>query len=123
MSSVATRESWPVCSMSSTWSSPTGRRMSRIWFIPERFDAEQRRRLPAGAYIPVGGGQRICIGKRFGQLVVKAVAATLLREFTCSPTPGFELHVAKLPTLSPENGLPMLLATRQASRSSDTVPI
>ena len=50
-------------------------------FVPERFTPEARRELPKGAYIPFGGGQRICIGKRFGQLVVKAVATSLLQRF------------------------------------------
>lgn len=76
-------------------------------FIPERFSPEARRELPSGAYIPFGGGQRICIGKRFGQLVVKAVACTVLRNFGWELSPGYELRVGKLPTLSPEGGLPL----------------
>jgi cytochrome P450 len=78
-------------------------------FIPERFAPEARRMLPAGAYIPFGGGQRICVGKRFGQLVVKAIAATILRRFRCELRPGYVLRLAKVPTLSPERGLPMLV--------------
>ena len=78
-------------------------------FIPERFAPEARRQLAPGAYIPFGGGQRICIGKRFGQLVVKATAATLLQRFRPELRPGYELRIGKLPTLSPEGGLPMLI--------------
>ena len=76
-------------------------------FIPERFAPEARRELPSGAYIPFGGGQRICIGKRFGQLVVKAVACTVLRRFGWELSPGYELRIGKLPTLSPEDGMPI----------------
>ncbi len=76
-------------------------------FSPERFAPEARRRLPPGAYIPFGGGQRVCIGKRFGQLVVKSVAAVLLQRYHGELRPGYELRVAKLPTLSPEGGLPL----------------
>src|SRR3984885_5155151 len=83
-------------------------------FIPERFSSEARRRLPPGAYIPFGGGQRICIGKRFGQLAVKATPPTVLQRFRCELAPGFELRVAKVPTLSPEHGLPMTVSCRQA---------
>jgi cytochrome P450 len=78
-------------------------------FIPERFTPEARRELPSGAYIPFGGGQRICIGKRFGQLMTKAVATTVLQRFRCELAPGYQLTVAKLPTLSPEGGLPMVM--------------
>ena len=76
-------------------------------FVPERFSPEARRQLAPGAYIPFGGGQRICIGKRFGQMVVKAVATTLLGRFSLELKPGYELKVAKVPTLSPEGGLAM----------------
>ena len=92
-------------------------------FIPERFTPENRRKLPPGAYIPFGGGQRICIGKRFGQLVVKAVVTGLLQRFACELAPGYELTVGKLPTLSPEGGLAMVVRPAQSSRSRDTVPI
>jgi cytochrome P450 len=81
-------------------------------FIPERFSAEARRQLPPGAYIPFGGGPRICIGKRFGQLMVKAVASVVLQRMRCELRPGQEIRVSKLPTLSPDPGLPMVVRAR-----------
>ena len=48
-------------------------------FIPERFTRERKAALPRGAYVPFGGGSRICIGKRFGQTEVKLVATMLLQ--------------------------------------------
>jgi cytochrome P450 len=91
-------------------------------FIPERFSPDARRHLPQGAYIPFGGGQRICIGKRFGQLAVKAVAATVLQRFRCELAPGFELRIAKVPTLSPQHGLPMIVSGRQVAAMRASVP-
>lgn len=91
-------------------------------FIPERFAPEQRRQLAPGAYIPFGGGQRICIGKRFGQLVVKAVAIAVLQRRRLALRPGFELRIAKLPTLSPEDGVAMRVGDRQPVALRDTVP-
>jgi cytochrome P450 len=82
-------------------------------FDPERFSPENRRELPRGAYIPFGGGQRVCIGKRFGQLVVKAVATTLLQRHRFELVPGYRLEVATAPTLTPKGGLPMVVATRR----------
>jgi cytochrome P450 len=93
-------------------------------FIPERFAPEARTSLRSGAYIPFGAGRRICIGERFGQLVVKAVAATVLQRFGCELRPGHELRVAKVPTLSPEGGLPLTVrapASAQAGASRGTV--
>jgi cytochrome P450 len=78
-------------------------------FRPERFTPEARRALPKGAYIPFGGGQRICIGKRFGQLVVKTAATLLLQRFRCELPEGHTLRIDKVPTLSPHGGLPMLV--------------
>jgi cytochrome P450 len=92
-------------------------------FVPERFAPGARTALPPGAYIPFGAGRRVCIGKRFGQLVVKAVAAGVLQRFRCEGKPGFELHVAKVPTLSPEGGLPMTVHVKQRDRGRDTVPL
>ncbi|MDE3070985.1 MAG: cytochrome P450, partial [Acidobacteriota bacterium] len=43
-------------------------------FIPERFTAERKAALPKGAYVPFGGGSRTCIGMRFGQLEIRAIA-------------------------------------------------
>lgn len=81
-------------------------------FVPERFAPEARRRLPPGAYIPFGGGRRICIGKRFGQLMVKAIATMVLRHAWPELRPGYVMAVEKLPTLSPDGGLPMVVRPR-----------
>ena len=85
-------------------------------FIPERFAPAARRRLPVGAYVPFGGGSRICIGKRFGQLVTKTVATRVLQRFDPRPVPGHELRFHLMPTISPRGGLPMLVSERPSPR-------
>lgn len=92
-------------------------------FIPERFSPEAKAALPPGAYIPFGAGRRVCIGKRFGQLVVKAVAVAVLQRMRCELQPGYELHLEKVPTLSPGGGLPMTLKPRQQPSGHDTVSV
>ena len=57
-------------------------------FIPERFTPKRKAALPRGAYVPFGGGSRICIGKRFGQTEVKLVATVLLQRFGSSCCPA-----------------------------------
>ncbi len=76
-------------------------------FIPERFTRERKAALPRGAYIPFGGGQRICIGKRFGQTEVKLVATMLLQRLRLDAMPGRTMTVRQMPTLSPKGGLKM----------------
>ncbi len=76
-------------------------------FRPERFTAERRAALPKGAYVPFGGGSRQCIGMRFGQLEIKAIAARILREHRLELEPGYRLEVRQTPTLGPRRGMPM----------------
>ena len=81
-------------------------------FVPERFTKERKTALPRGAYIPFGGGSRICIGKRFGQTEVKLIATMLLQRLRLEPLPGHRMTIRQMPTLSPEAGLPMRVAGR-----------
>ena len=79
-------------------------------FIPERFTRERKAALPRGAYVPFGGGRRICIGKRFGQTEVKLVATMLLQRLRLDAMPGRTMTVRQMPTLSPKGGLQMRVA-------------
>ena len=81
-------------------------------FVPERFERERKAALPRGAYVPFGAGQRICIGKRFGQTEVKMVATLLLQRLRLENPPGRRMTVRQMPTLSPEGGLPMRVRDR-----------
>jgi cytochrome P450 len=81
-------------------------------FIPERFTRERKAALPRGAYVPFGGGQRICIGKRFGQTEVKLVATMLLQRLRLDAMPGRTMTVRQMPTLSPKGGLEMRVLSR-----------
>jgi cytochrome P450 len=76
-------------------------------FLPERFAPDRRARLPKGAYVPFGAGSRQCIGMRFGQLEIKAIAARILREHRLELPPGHRLEVRQTPTLGPRGGLPV----------------
>jgi retinoid hydroxylase len=81
-------------------------------FIPERFTRERKAALPRGAYVPFGGGSRICIGKRFGQTEVKLVATMLLQRLRLDALPGRTMTVRQMPTLSPKGGLEMRVLPR-----------
>jgi cytochrome P450 len=81
-------------------------------FIPERFTRERKAALPRGAYVPFGGGRRICIGKRFGQTEVKLVATMLLQRLRLDAMPGRTMTVRQMPTLSPRGGLTMRVLPR-----------
>jgi cytochrome P450 len=83
-------------------------------FVPERFARERKAALPRGAYVPFGGGSRICIGKRFGQTEVKLVATMLLSRLRLDALPGRTMTIRQMPTLSPVGGLRMRVHERSA---------
>jgi cytochrome P450 len=83
-------------------------------FIPERFTRERKAALPRGAYVPFGGGSRICIGKRFGQTEVKLVTTMLLQRLRLDALPGRTMTIRQMPTLSPKGGLRMRVGERAA---------
>jgi cytochrome P450 len=79
-------------------------------FRPERFTPEGRAALAKGAYVPFGGGSRTCIGMRFGQLEVRTIAARLVQERSLSLPDDFKLTIRQMPTISPKEGLPVVVA-------------
>jgi cytochrome P450 len=81
-------------------------------FVAERFAAERKAALPKGAYVPFGGGSRICVGMRFGQMEIRAVATLLLQRFRLELLPGRAMTVRQMPTLSPRGGLEMTVRER-----------
>jgi cytochrome P450 len=50
-------------------------------FRPDRWSGDLGARLPRFAYLPFGGGPRICIGNRFAMMQAKLILATLLQRF------------------------------------------
>lgn len=82
-------------------------------FRPDRFLPEEYAKLPKGAYVPFGGGSRTCIGMRFGQLEIRAIATSILRRFTLELVePMRPLSIRQMPTLSPRGGLPVIVHER-----------
>ena len=57
--------------------------------------------------MPFGGGSRICLGMRFGQMEIKIIAAAIRERFTLERVPGYALEIRQTPTLGPRDGLPM----------------
>jgi cytochrome P450 len=81
-------------------------------FQPDRFSPQNKSALAKGAYVPFGAGSRICIGMRFGQLEIKAIASELIRRFDIELEPGYELRVRQMPTIGPKDGLPVVVHAR-----------
>ena len=74
-------------------------------FDPDRFLPEREAALPRGAYIPFGGGSRMCLGKRFGEYELRALSAVLLTRVRFEPCSTADPHIVTTPTLGPKGGL------------------
>ena len=79
---------------------------------PDRFLPERAARLPRGAYVPFGGGSRMCLGKRFGQTELRALAAVLLTRVRLEPDLRRPVQVVTSPTLGPKGGLRFTVRAR-----------
>jgi cytochrome P450 len=83
-------------------------------FWPERFAPGARTDRPKLAYLPFGGGPRICIGNSFAMMEHAIVLATAVRHWRLEGIPGIEVRTEPRITLRPKGGLPMRLMRRQA---------
>jgi cytochrome P450 len=81
-------------------------------FRPDRFAPEAKAALPKGAYVPFGGGSRTCIGMRFGQMEVKAMAALITRRWRLERAGDPAIDIRQMPTLSPRGGLAVRVQSR-----------
>ena len=81
-------------------------------FDPDRFLPDREAELPRGAYVPFGGGSRICLGKRFGEYELRALSTVLFSRFVLEPLSGRALRVVTTPTLGPKGGLPFVVRAR-----------
>ncbi|HEY4823876.1 MAG TPA: cytochrome P450 [Solirubrobacteraceae bacterium] len=81
-------------------------------FDPDRFLPEREAALPRGAYVPFGGGSRMCLGKRFGEYELRALAAVLLSRVRLEPLSQAQPRVVTTPTLGPKGGLRFIVRAR-----------
>ncbi len=81
-------------------------------FDPDRFSPERERDLPRYAYIPFGGGPRICIGNNFAMQEACLILAAMVQKVRLSLVPGTDLTPDPLITLRPKYPILMRLTRR-----------
>jgi len=76
-------------------------------FLPERIKSHHR-----SAYLPFGGGRRVCIGKTFAMIEATLVTALMSRSFVYDLKPGHPVVPEATLTLRPRHGLKMIARRR-----------
>jgi cytochrome P450 len=69
---------------------------------------------PRSAYLPFGGGRRICIGQSFALMEMVLMAAIMSQHFTFDVCPDHPVELEATLTLRPKHGLHVIAHKREA---------
>jgi len=81
-------------------------------FKPERFTKENIKAKPAFAYMPFGGGPRLCIGNNFAMMEMQMVVIELLKRYDFFLEKNQNIEAMPLITLQPKYGIKMRMRKR-----------
>ena len=81
-------------------------------FDPERFTTEAEQHLTRYAYLPFGGGPRICIGNHFALMEMHLALATLAQRVHFALVPEQKVEMEPLITLRPRYGIKLRVTRR-----------
>lgn len=81
-------------------------------FDPERFNADNEHTIPRYAYLPFGGGPRICIGNAFAMMEAKLILSAIVQRYQLRLAAGHQVVPEPLLTLRPKYGMAMDVQTR-----------
>lgn len=98
----------------------------RFWANPEDFDPHRfmpgAPRPHRSAYLPFGGGRRVCIGQSFALMEMVAIVATMSSHFVFDLVPGHPIEAEQSLTLRPKHGVRVIAKRRQTARVADDAP-
>ena len=82
-------------------------------FDPQRFTPTRKAERPRYAYLPFGGGPRLCIGNSFAMTEAILLLASIVQQFRLGLVPGSIVETEPLITLRPKGQLMMTLTPRE----------
>jgi cytochrome P450 len=86
-------------------------------FDPDRFAPGQAEQRPRFAYIPFGGGPRLCIGDRLAQLEMQLITAIVTQRFRLHLVQGHPVETVGRVTIRPRHGMAMRIERRAMALS------
>ena len=89
-------------------------------FDPDRFLGDAEKKLPPLAYLPFGGGPRVCIGNHFAMMEGHLLLATLMQKLRFELVSEEPLKAEPLVTLRPAGGVKVRVSAR-GERASPVV--
>lgn len=102
---------YPIPKDTNIWISPWVVHHDERWypqpqaFMPERWLKDKSEQPPRQAYIPFGGGPRICIGNGFAMMEGVLLLATILQQFRVAVLPDHPIEIGVAGTIRPKFGL------------------
>jgi cytochrome P450 len=85
-------------------------------FDPARFAAGAGKERPRSAYLPFGGGRRVCIGQSFALMEMVLIAAVLSQRFVFDLKPCHTVELEATLTLRPKHGVHVIARAREDGR-------
>ncbi len=82
-------------------------------FDPERFSPERSQGRHRFAYLPFGGGPRVCIGMALAMTEAQLMLATMAQRFRLKLVSGQDIVLQHRITMRPRDGIKMILAPRR----------
>lgn len=83
-------------------------------FMPERWLKEKHEQPLREAYIPFGGGPRICIGNGFAMMEGVLLLATMVQHYRVALLPNHPVEIGVAGTIRPKHGVKATVTARQA---------
>jgi cytochrome P450 len=99
---------WVVHRHRALWNAPER-------FDPERFSPERSAGRPRFAYMPFGGGPRVCIGAALAMTEASLILATMAQRYRLRLVPGQDIVLQHRVTMRPRDGIKMILCPRKSS--------
>lgn len=85
-------------------------------FVPERFEKKNLKQKPKFAYMPFGGGPRLCIGSNFALMEMQLLLVHLVSKYKWTLSKEQDIDMQPLITLRPRHGIKMRIEKRMPSK-------